>query len=291
ANMIGTSATIPASSALSSTGISTISPLTRAGADAATSSETLAPSDVPPITACSAPRWSSRATTWSPNALIEYTSGSAGRSDRPWPSRSRVTTCSPSPASARASGCCIRRGISWQWSRTTQWGPAPYSVNCNRSWPEPLSKKNWPTRSDTNMGGNLVAPSPRPWDACAVRLDAIETYYDTVPRAAATTEEVGPFTLFLAEEGVGWQFYARPRLGGDATFTADDVRRVLDRQVELGRPRAIEWVDQITPSLLPAVSAAGRAAGCYPLLALPPDTEGGAPARPRTLAAEDAGHA
>ncbi len=71
ANMIGTKATIPASSALSSTGISTIRPLTRAGAVAATSSETLAPSDVPPITAWSAPRWSSRATTWSPNALIE----------------------------------------------------------------------------------------------------------------------------------------------------------------------------------------------------------------------------
>ena len=47
-----------------------------------------------------------------------------------------------------------------------------------------------------------------------VRLDAIETYYDTVPRAAATTEEVGPFTLFLAEEGTGWDFYARPGSAG-----------------------------------------------------------------------------
>lgn len=28
-------------------------------------------------------------------------------------------------------------------------------------------------------------------------LDALETYYDTAPRASATTEEVGPFTLFL----------------------------------------------------------------------------------------------
>jgi ribosomal protein S18 acetylase RimI-like enzyme len=121
-----------------------------------------------------------------------------------------------------------------------------------------------------------------------VGLDEIETYYDTVPRAAATTEEVGPFTLFLAEVGVGWQFYARPRLGGDDVFTADDVRRVLARQDELGVPRAIEWVDQITPSLLPAVSAAGRAAGCYPLLALPPDTEVAAPERTRTLAADDA---
>ena len=46
-------------------------PRTRSGAMAATSSETLAPSEVPPITACAAPRWSSSATTCSPNAVME----------------------------------------------------------------------------------------------------------------------------------------------------------------------------------------------------------------------------
>src|SRR4051794_2551247 len=177
--------------------------------------------------------------------------------------------------------------MSWAWSSTTQCGPAPYSVNSSRSSPEPLSKKNWPTRSDTNMGGNLVAPGSRPWDAAVVRLDAIETYYDTVPRAAATTEEVGPFTLFLAEEGIGWQFYARPRLGGDAEFTADDVRHVLDRQVELGLPRATEWVDEVTPSLFAAAVAAGHTVGRYPLLALPDETEVPAPGRTRVLEADD----
>jgi ribosomal protein S18 acetylase RimI-like enzyme len=120
-----------------------------------------------------------------------------------------------------------------------------------------------------------------------VRLDAIETYYDTVPRAAGTTEEVGPFTLFLAEEGTGWEFYARPRIG-ETTFTPDDVRRVLARQVELGRPRAIEWVDEVTPSLLPAVSSAGHGAGRYPLLALPQDTDVPAAERTRTLTPDDA---
>ena len=125
-------------------------------------------------------------------------------------------------------------------------------------------------------------------DAGAGSLDEIEAYYDTVPRAAATTEEVGPFTLFLAEEGIGWQFYARPRLGGGDAFTTDDVRRVLARQDELGVPRAIEWVDQVTPSLLPAVSASGQEAGRYPLLALPHDTEVRAPERTRALAADDA---
>ena len=41
-----------------------------------------------------------------------------------------------------------------------------------------------------------------------MRLTDIETYYDTVPRAAATVEEVGPFTLFVADPATGWQFYA-----------------------------------------------------------------------------------
>ncbi len=116
-----------------------------------------------------------------------------------------------------------------------------------------------------------------------MRLDAIEAYYDTVPRAAATTEEVGPFTLFLAQEGTGWQFYARPRLGGEDRFTAHDVRRVLARQRELGRPEAIEWVDDVTPSLLPAVRDAGLEAGSYPLLALPAQTDVPAPEGTRAL--------
>ncbi|WP_151081844.1 GNAT family N-acetyltransferase [Nocardioides cynanchi] len=121
-----------------------------------------------------------------------------------------------------------------------------------------------------------------------MRLDEIEAYYDTVPRAAATTEEVGPFTLFLAEEGTGWDFYARPRRGSEHEFTSEDVRRVLARQVELGRQRAIEWVDQVTPSLLPAVRAAGHQTGSYPLLALPRDAEVTAPERTRVLPFDDA---
>ena len=61
---------------------------------------------------------------------------------------------------------------------------------------------------------------------------------------------------------------------------ADDVRRLFDRQVELGRPRNIEWVDETTPTLLPAVrNALGSAASAgaqvelelCPLLVLPPD--------------------
>lgn len=107
-------------------------------------------------------------------------------------------------------------------------------------------------------------------------LAMIERYYDTVPRVAATTEEVGPFTLFLADGATTWDFYARPRLGLEDDITPDDVRRVLARQVELGKPQAIEWVDSVTPSLLPAVRAAlGENASVEecPLLVLPADRE------------------
>jgi ribosomal protein S18 acetylase RimI-like enzyme len=116
------------------------------------------------------------------------------------------------------------------------------------------------------------------------QLAAIERYYDAVPRPVASTEEIGPFTLFLAVEGTGWEFYARPRLGSDEHITADDVRRLFDRQVELARPRSIEWVRETTPTLLPAVrNALGSAASAgshvglelCPLLVLPPGAEVG----------------
>ncbi|MGO4603923.1 GNAT family N-acetyltransferase [Terrabacter sp. 2YAF2] len=115
------------------------------------------------------------------------------------------------------------------------------------------------------------------------RLDRIEAYYDCVPRAVATVEHVGPFTLFVADEGTGWQFYARPRLGGHGVFTAEDVCRVLERQQALGVPRAIEWVDAVTPSLLPAVRAAGHEPHRYPLLVMPGNVPVAADPRAREL--------
>ena len=71
ANISGTNARIPACRPLSSTGISRISPWVRCGQVAANSSETFAPSDIPPMTARSAPRWSSSASTWSANDETE----------------------------------------------------------------------------------------------------------------------------------------------------------------------------------------------------------------------------
>ena len=133
-NISGANAMIPASTALSSTGISRMSPWTRSGCMSATSSETFAPSDVPPMTALSAPTTSSRSMTWRAKSDIEYSFGSVGRSDVPWPSRSTVITWLPASASARASGSCIRRGMSWPWISTTHRSPEPNSVY-SRRWP------------------------------------------------------------------------------------------------------------------------------------------------------------
>jgi GNAT superfamily N-acetyltransferase len=97
-------------------------------------------------------------------------------------------------------------------------------------------------------------------------LARLERYYDTVPRADARTEVVGPFTLFV---GTGlWPYYARPQLGLDRTVTANDVTLVRERQRELGVPEALEWVVPTTPSLADAARAVGLAVTIVPLLVL-----------------------
>ncbi|MFB7128888.1 MULTISPECIES: GNAT family N-acetyltransferase [Streptomycetaceae] len=104
-------------------------------------------------------------------------------------------------------------------------------------------------------------------------LDEIERYYDAVPRSAARTEDFGPLTLFL-RDGAGWPYYARPTLGhtGPAA-TAEDVRRVLERQREAGAPEAFEWVAEQNPELRAAVEAAGLTVHEHPLLVLGPQDE------------------
>jgi len=98
-------------------------------------------------------------------------------------------------------------------------------------------------------------------------LDRIEHYYDAVPRPAATVEQHGPFTLFVATGA--WPYYARPRLGANAdTATAHDIGNVLARQHELGVPQAFECVDEITPGLTATAASAGLEVDRYPLLSL-----------------------
>ncbi len=97
-------------------------------------------------------------------------------------------------------------------------------------------------------------------------LVQLEHYYDTVPRAAADTEECGPFTLFVSR--ASWTYYARPRYGIEVDITADDVRVLRDFQLGLGVPEHIEWVTATTPSLGPAAAATGLDVHEYPLMVL-----------------------
>ncbi|MEV7599981.1 GNAT family N-acetyltransferase [Kitasatospora sp. NPDC089797] len=105
-------------------------------------------------------------------------------------------------------------------------------------------------------------------------LDAIERYYDAVPRSAAVAEDFGPLTLFVRNSSTGWHYYARPTPGHDGpAATAEDVRRVRERQRELGVPEAFEWVAEQNPELRAAVEATGLAVHEHPLLVLGPQDE------------------
>jgi GNAT superfamily N-acetyltransferase len=99
-------------------------------------------------------------------------------------------------------------------------------------------------------------------------LDEIERYYDEVPRASATAEDLGPFTLFLRTDQRSWPYYARPRLGAHGSITLEEVRRVQDRQREAGAPEAFEWVEETTPGLVPVLRAAGLVVLEHPLMVL-----------------------
>ncbi len=97
-------------------------------------------------------------------------------------------------------------------------------------------------------------------------LARLEAYYDLAPRGNADTEEHGPLTLFVSRGG--YPYYARPRLGLEDDVTGADVEAVLARQRELGLPLALEWVDEVTPTLLAASRAAGMRVEECPLLVL-----------------------
>jgi ribosomal protein S18 acetylase RimI-like enzyme len=111
-------------------------------------------------------------------------------------------------------------------------------------------------------------------------LATLETYYDAAPRPNSTTEEVGPFTVFVKVDPDSWEYYARPRLGLDGDVTREDVDAVRARQRELGLPENLEWVHETTPSLLPAALASGLTVDECPLLVFAdPSLEQGFPRR------------
>lgn len=98
-------------------------------------------------------------------------------------------------------------------------------------------------------------------------LCRIERYYDAAPRLRTREEAVGPLSLFL-NDGAGWPYYARPRLGHEGPITALDVTVARDRQRSLGVPQVFEWVQELEPSLRRAATTAGLVCRHHPLLAL-----------------------
>ncbi|MFC4150237.1 GNAT family N-acetyltransferase [Micromonospora mangrovi] len=100
-------------------------------------------------------------------------------------------------------------------------------------------------------------------------VDRLERFYDAVPRDGARTEEYGGLVLFV-RDGVGWPFYARPRLGATTPPSLADVTAVRTRQRELGLPEAFEWVHEVTPDLLAVARSAGLSVLEAPLMVLDP---------------------
>ncbi|MDQ1537242.1 MAG: hypothetical protein QOE58_1635 [Actinomycetota bacterium] len=108
-------------------------------------------------------------------------------------------------------------------------------------------------------------------------LACIDHYCDVAPRATARVEEHGSLVLFVADHG--WPFYARPMLGRSTEPTTEEITAILDRQIELGVPRTLEWISETAPSLADAARSAGMAVHECPLLVLespiePPVAEG-----------------
>lgn len=99
-------------------------------------------------------------------------------------------------------------------------------------------------------------------------LPTLERYYDEVPRRATRTEDIGPFTLFVRADERGWPYYARPALGHEGPFTDADVRRVRERQRELGAPEAFEWVHETTPALTEVIRGTDLELAENPLMVL-----------------------
>ena len=82
----------------------------------------------------------------------------------------------------------------------------------------------------------------------ADEFQRIDAYCDTVPRASATTEQIGPFTLFVGRSGRS--FDARPTAGNASPADRDDFDRVLARQ---------RYSVRILPADDPALRSADRA--------------------------------
>ena len=97
-------------------------------------------------------------------------------------------------------------------------------------------------------------------------LKHIDAYLDEAPCSASTSEQVGPFTLFVQRKP-GWPYYARPA-SGCTGVTSTDIERVRVRQRQLGVPEAFEWLVDLVPSVGPAAAESGLEITEHPLMYL-----------------------
>jgi len=98
-------------------------------------------------------------------------------------------------------------------------------------------------------------------------IERIDAFCDAVPRQRARAEVIGPLVLFVPV-GAGWPYYARPRVDERLTIAATDVRSVRARQRELLIPESFEWIEQTSPGMAAAATAAGLQVHAHPLLVL-----------------------
>lgn len=97
----------------------------------------------------------------------------------------------------------------------------------------------------------------------------VETYLDAVPRVSGRAEDFGPLTLYVADGGAPFPYYARPTVGGPGHAPGpDQVRRVRERQRRLGVPESFEWIGEHSPGLRAAAEATGLRVWERPLMVL-----------------------
>jgi ribosomal protein S18 acetylase RimI-like enzyme len=96
-------------------------------------------------------------------------------------------------------------------------------------------------------------------------IERIDSFCDAVPRRRARAEQHGPLEVFIPV-GVGWPYYARPRLGSRPPITAADIREVRARQRELIIPESFEWIEQSAPEMAAAAEEAGLEVHRHPLM-------------------------
>jgi GNAT superfamily N-acetyltransferase len=136
-------------------------------------------------------------------------------------------------------------------------------------------------------------------------LRRVDTYLDRAPDGDASAVDVGPLRAFVSR--APWPFYARPRPGLDLAaadvISAAQVAAAAAVLESAQQDVSFEWVDELVPSLGPALEAAGYAVQRHPLLVLDlgsrPATctsaarvlAGGSPDLRRALAVSDVGFA